>query len=132
MGFLTDIEFKQGGIEFEDRARQKINEAYEIEPAGVEAAWRQHEEIGLLQINIMGSVPDGKSVNKKLFRKKFAYLLYDWIATHIRERAVVLGLKSEYMLAETLLRTSLEARMTGIFMNSLINRDFRERDSGMS
>ena len=126
MGHLTNIEFGEDGIEFDDIGTSRISEAYDLWPDLVEQAVLLDSEIRMLQGNVMGVDFEGSGVHSDIFDKKSAYLLYDWIAGHVRERALVLGLKSEYTVARVLLRTNLEARMTGVFMNSLANEEFRE------
>jgi len=125
MGFLTTVEFEDEELTFVDKGSERVQEGYNIEPDGFRLAWGQHDAIFQLQYVLMTEKPDG-AVDESLFDEKAAYLLYDWIATHIRERALVLGTKAEYMIGRVLLRTCLEARMTGVFMNSLADDTFRE------
>lgn len=126
MGYLSNIEFVDDEIEFEDVGTARIPEAYELNPKFVKSAVLQSEEISRLQGNVMGTDFDEGEIDDNVFEQKVAYLLYDWVASHVRERALVLGLKSEYTVSRTLLRTVLEARMTGCFMNSLADEAFRE------
>lgn len=125
MGFLTTVEFDDDELTFVDEGFHRVQEGYELEPEGFRLAWAQHDAISRLQYNVMTD-SSGESVDKTLFDEKAAYLLYDWIATHIRERALVVGSKAEYMIGKVLLRTCLEARMTGVFMNSLADDEFRK------
>lgn len=124
MGFLTNVEFEDDELIFTDKGSERVQEAHELEPEGFRLTWAQHDAIGRLQFAVMRETP-GESVDQTLFDEQAAYLLYDWIATHIRERALVLGNKAEYMVGRVLLRTCLEARMTGVFMNSLADDGFR-------
>lgn len=125
MGFLTNVEVEEDELTFVDRGSERVQNGFELDPDGFRIAWARHDDIGHLQLAVMGMSPD-ESVDESLFSEKAAYLLYDWIATHVRERALVLGCKAEYMVGRVLLRVSLEARMTGVLMNSLANEEFRE------
>lgn len=125
MGFLTNVEFEESELTFVDEGSERVQNGYELEPDGFRTAWAQHDAVAHLQLAVMGA-SDGESVDETLFNGKAAYLLYDWIATHVRERSLVLGCKAEYMVGRVLLRTSLEARMTGVLMNSLVDEKFRE------
>ncbi|MFD1647984.1 hypothetical protein [Haloarchaeobius litoreus] len=125
MGFLTSVKFEDGELTFLDNGSERVQEGHELVPEGFRTAWAQHDAINHLQYAVMtDSCAEG--VSETLFDEKAAYLLYDWIATHIRERALALGSKAEYMTGRVLLRTCLEARMTGVFMNSLADDEFRE------
>ena len=125
MGFLTNVEIEEGELTFVDQGSERVQRGYELEPDGFRIAWAQHDAIGHLQLAVMGA-SSGESVDETLFNQKATYMIYDWIATHIRERALVLGCKAEYMVGRVLLRVSLEAQMTGVLMNSLANEEFRE------
>lgn len=126
MGFLTNIKLEEGELTFVDESSEAVQNGYELDPDGFRIAWTQHDAVARLQLAVMDALP-GESVDQTLFDAKVAYLLYDWIATHIRERALVLGCKAEYMIGRILLRTSLEARMTGVLMNSLAEKNSEKR-----
>lgn len=125
MGFLTSVKLEDGELTFIDTGTERVQEGYKLEPDGFKLAWVQHDAINRLQLAVMRE-SSGESIDETLFEKKAAYLLYDWIATHVRERALVLGCKAEYMVGRVLLRTCLEARMTGVLMNSLADDEFRK------
>jgi hypothetical protein len=126
MGYLTNIQFSDDRIEFEDTGTTRITESYDLAPKVVKNAVLQDSQMRSLQANVMGADINNNSISSDIYNKKTAYLLYDWVAVHIRERSLVLGLKSEYTVAQILLRTAVEARMTGIFINSLADTEFRE------
>jgi 3-dehydroquinate dehydratase len=126
MGFVSNISVENDEITIEDLSKEHVQTAYDTFPQGVSSAIAAHRNLGHLQLNLMGANSDDESVSEELFNSKAAYLIYDWVARHIAERSLILGLKAEYTIASVLLRTSLEAHMTGIFTNSLSDTEFRE------
>jgi len=74
---------------------------------------------------ILLSGPDGK-LNKALFNRKSAYLLYHWESWQAARCSLLDALCGYYAIAFALLRLSLEQQLRAAFYQSLCERNYRE------
>lgn len=116
-------------LELTEELSENIDEAFRYSPRKVGLALEQHDKIRELSYSLVsGGIDeeDDSGVDEDVFHPETGFIIFDWNVVHTREQALLLGMKADYMAANSLLRSCLDGQMKGVLINSLVDEDKRE------